>query len=74
MKEKFFNLINVQNVQIILKSQYTFYQMHNNAENEAKMTIIAKCQGSPDFVENVLGSFSCFIIEFAYSNFTFCGT
>ena len=28
--------------------------------------------GVPDFVENVLCSFSCFYIEIAYSNFTFC--
>ena len=27
----------------------------------------------PDFVEIVLGSFSCFNIEIAYQNFTFCG-
>ena len=28
---------------------------------------------APDFVEFVLGSFSCFNIEIVYSNFTFCG-
>ena len=27
---------------------------------------------APDFVENVLGSFSCLNIEIAYSNFTSC--
>ena len=35
--------------------------------------IFAKFLWAPDFVEFVFGSFSCFYIEIAYSNFTFCG-
>ena len=34
----------------------------------------AKLCGKPGFLENVLHSFSCFYIEIAYSNFTFCVT
>ena len=33
----------------------------------------AKLCGVPGFWENVLGSFCCFYIQIAYSNFTFCG-
>ena len=35
--------------------------------------IFARFYREPDFVENVLGSFSCFYIEIAYLNFTFSG-
>ena len=36
-------------------------------------SIFARFYREPDFVENMLGSFSCFYIEIAYLNFTFCG-
>ena len=36
--------------------------------------MLSKFYRAPDFVEFVLGSFSCFYIEFAYSKFTFCDT
>ena len=37
------------------------------------LEIFAKFLWAPDFVEFVLGGFSCFYIEIAYSNLTFCG-
>ena len=36
------------------------------------LLLFVKLQWAPDFVEFVLGSFSCFYIEIAYSNVTFC--
>ena len=38
------------------------------------LLIFCKFLVSARFMEFVLGSFSCFNIEIAYSNFTFCGT
>ena len=36
--------------------------------------IFAKLCGTPEFLENMHDSFSCFYNEIAYSNFNFCGT